>query len=123
MTTLVASTRALPPLRRSVPLARQSTYGLDRLVNGEVGALELSPEQIHGDADVNTLDADTIKKNVAKASQKLQSAVASFHRSHPNKPKMTVRTFKLEDGTLAVGVWLAPVDAAPADAPAEAPAA
>lgn len=123
MTTLVASSRPLPALRRTVPVARQSAYGLDRLAKGEVTALELSPEQIHGGADVNTLDAETIKKNVAKAAQKLQSAVASYHRSHPADPKMTVRTFKLEDNSLAVGVWLVPVDEAAAPATEAAAAA
>lgn len=53
--------------------------------------------------------------NVDKAKSKLTSALVAYRQRTGDKSKFTVRPFKNEDGTDAVGVWkLADAPAAPA---------
>lgn len=55
--------------------------------------------------------------NVDKAHSKLTSALVAYRQRTGDKSKFTVRAFKQEDGTDAIGVWKL-ADAPVADAPA-----
>lgn len=58
---------------------------------------------------------DTEVVDAKKAAGRLTSAVASYRKRSGDKRVFTVRTFKTEGGTDAVGVWvLAPKDEAAA---------
>lgn len=84
----------LPKTARTV----ESKYAFDKLV---VGGQAL---------------ADTSVVNVKKATSRMTSALAAYRKRTGDKSRFSVRPFKNEDGSDAVGVWKVKDAAVAADA-------